>query len=98
MDIEPFWRRGETAPTVGIVAWEKDYQLTAELPRMEEKDVELKAINDVMTIKAEKTEEKDEKKKDYYLLNVATAPSSGPSRCPMAWMPTRLRRTARRAF
>lgn len=66
-DVEPFWRRGPTAPAVDIVEREKDYQITAELPGMEEKDVELKVANGVMTIKGEKKEEKEEKKKDYYL-------------------------------
>jgi HSP20 family protein len=66
-DIEPFWRRGGTAPAVDIVEREKDYQVTAELPGMEEKDVEVKVTDDVMTIKGEKKEEKEEKKKDYYL-------------------------------
>ena len=66
-DIEPFWRRGVTAPAVDIVEREKDYQVAAELPGMEEKDVEVKVTDDVMTIKGEKKAEKEEKKKDYYL-------------------------------
>ena len=66
-DIEPFWRRRATAPAVDIVEREKDYQLTAELPGLEEKDIELNVTDDVMTIKGEKKEEKEEKKKDYYL-------------------------------
>ncbi len=66
-DIEPFWRRGVTAPVVDIVEREKDYQVAAELPGIEEKDVEVKVTDDVMTIKGEKKEEKEEKKKDYYL-------------------------------
>ena len=67
-DIEPFWRRGVTAPAVDIVEREKDYQIAAELPGMEEKDVEVKVTNDVMTIKGEKKEEKEEKGKDYYRM------------------------------
>jgi HSP20 family protein len=66
-DIEPFWRRGITTPAVDIVEREKDYQVAAELPGMEEKDVEVKVTDNVMTIKGEKKEEKEEKKKDYYL-------------------------------
>ncbi len=34
---------------------------------MEEKDVELKIVHDMLTIKGEKKEQKEEKKKDYYL-------------------------------
>ena len=67
LNIEPFWRRGATAPAVDIVERDKDYQITAELPGMEEKDVELKVANDMVTITGEKKEAKEEKKKDYYL-------------------------------
>ncbi len=67
LDIVPFGRRATTTPAVDIVEREKDYQITAEMPGMEEKDVELKVANDVMTIKGEKKEEKEEKKKDYHL-------------------------------
>lgn len=66
-DVEPFWRRGITAPAIDMAEREKDYLLTAELPGMEEKDIELKVTNDVLTIKGEKKEEKDEKKQDYHL-------------------------------
>ncbi len=67
IEMEPFWRRGAATPMVDVVEREKDYQLTAELPGMEEKDIELKVSKDVMTIKGEKKEEKEEKKKDYYM-------------------------------
>lgn len=66
-DAETMWRRSATSPAVDIVEREKDFQIAAELPGMEEKDVELKVANGVMTIKGEKKEEKEEKKKDYYL-------------------------------
>ena len=66
-EIEPFWRRRVATPTVDIVERDKDYQLIAELPGMEEKDIELKLTRDMMSIKGEKKEEKEEKKKDYYL-------------------------------
>jgi HSP20 family protein len=46
---------------------EKAYELTAELPGIEEKNVDVKVANGVLTIKGEKQEEKEEKKKDYYL-------------------------------
>jgi HSP20 family protein len=34
---------------------------------MDEKNIEVKVANDTLTIKGEKQEEKEEKKKDYYL-------------------------------
>jgi HSP20 family protein len=69
-DIEPFWRREAAwggAPSVDIVEKDKAYEITAELPGMDEKNVEVKLVNGGLTIKGEKQEEKEEKKKDYYL-------------------------------
>ena len=42
------------------------YQITAELPGLDEKDVEVTVADGVLTIKGEKSAEKEEKKKDYY--------------------------------
>jgi HSP20 family protein len=69
-DLEPFWRGELTfgkAPAVDIAEKEKEYEITAELPGMEEKDIDVKFANGMLTIKGEKKEEKEEKKKDYYL-------------------------------
>ncbi len=68
--VEPFWRREATwvaAPAVDVAETEKAYEITAELPGMAEKDVELKLANGVLTIKGEKHEEKEEKKKGYHV-------------------------------
>jgi len=69
-DIEPLWRREfkwAASPAVDIVEKEKAYEVTAELPGMDEKSIEVKLVNGDLTIKGEKQEEKEEKKKDYYL-------------------------------
>jgi HSP20 family protein len=69
-DIEPFWKRElalAATPAVDIVEKEKAYEVTAELPGMDEKNIEVKLANGGLTIKGEKQEEKEEKKKDYYL-------------------------------
>ena len=68
--FEPLWRREaawEAAPAVDVVESEKAYEITAELPGMDEKNIEVKVANGTLTIKGEKQEEKEEKKKDYYL-------------------------------
>jgi HSP20 family molecular chaperone IbpA len=54
-------------PAVDIADTEKAYEITAELPGMDEKNVEVKFSNGVLTIKGEKKEEKEEKNKDYHL-------------------------------
>ena len=56
-----------TMPAVDVVESEKAYEVTAELPGMDEKNVEVKVVNGDLTIKGEKQKEKEEKKKDYYL-------------------------------
>jgi HSP20 family protein len=69
-DVEPFWRREwslATMPAVDIVENDKAYEVTADLPGMDEKNIEVKVANGTLTIKGEKKEEKEEKRKDYYL-------------------------------
>jgi HSP20 family protein len=69
-DVTPFFRREwsfAATPAVDIVEKADAYELTAELPGMDDKDIEVKFANGGLTIKGEKQEEKEEKKKDYYL-------------------------------
>jgi HSP20 family protein len=69
-DLQPFWR-GEVgwgkAPAVDIAENEKAYEITAELPGMDESNIDVKFSDGTLTIKGEKKDEKEEKKKDYYL-------------------------------
>jgi HSP20 family protein len=55
------------APAVDVSETDKAYEITAELPGMDEKNVEVKLANGVLTIKGEKRDEKEEKRKDYYM-------------------------------
>ena len=68
-NIEPFWHPESwmTVPAVDFVETEKGYELTADLPGLDEKEVEVKIAGGVLTIKAEKEEEKEETKKDFHL-------------------------------
>ena len=66
--VEPFWKRELTwaaTPAVDIAESDKSYEITAELPGMDEKNIEVKLSNGSLTIRGEKQEEKEEKKKDY---------------------------------
>lgn len=68
--VEPFWRAGDLTavmPAIDIAEKENAYEVTAELPGMEDKDIELKMVNGSMVISGNKKEETEEKKKDYYL-------------------------------
>jgi HSP20 family protein len=55
------------APAVDVAQKDKEYEITAELPGMDEKDIEVKLANNTLTIKGEKREEKEEREKDYYV-------------------------------
>ena len=54
-------------PAVDVAESDRAYKVHAELPGIDEKNVEVKVTDGVLTIKGEKQEEKEEKKKDYYL-------------------------------
>jgi HSP20 family protein len=69
LDIDPLWRRTGDASLLAIDVVEKSdaYTITAELPGLDEKDIEVSVADDVLTIKGEKKEEKEQKDKNYYL-------------------------------
>ena len=67
-EMEPFWRR-EAAwePEVDIIEKNGAYEVIAELPGIDEKNIEVKLSNGNLFIKGEKQEEKEAKEKGYYL-------------------------------
>jgi HSP20 family protein len=69
-DAEPLWR-GEmtfgTVPAVDVVENGNAYKVTAELPGLSEKDIDVRFVDGVLTIKGEKQEEKEDKSEDYYV-------------------------------
>jgi HSP20 family protein len=69
-DLESFWSRGgmrSSAPAVDIVERDKAYEMSVELPGTDEKDIELKLANDMLTIRGERKDEREEQKRDYRL-------------------------------
>lgn len=69
-DIEPFWERrlGDFSPSVDVTENDKEVKVSAELPGMDDKDIEVSLSKDSLTIKGEKREEKEDKGKDYYRM------------------------------
>jgi HSP20 family protein len=68
-DAEPFpgsQSMLSSIPAVDVTETDKAYEITAQLPGMDEKSVELKLANGVLSIKAEKHDEKREEKNGYY--------------------------------
>jgi HSP20 family protein len=58
---------GMAIPDIDIVEAEKEYRIVAELPGMSQGDVDLSVSGDVLTIKGEKKEQKEEKGENYHL-------------------------------
>lgn len=64
--LERDWTKKVAArPAVDITESEKAYEITAELPGLDEKNIEVNVADGQLTIKGEKKEETEEKKKDY---------------------------------
>ncbi len=66
--LERGWpKQFAAAPAVDVTETDKAYEITAELPGMDEKNVEVSLSDGGITIKGEKKEETEEKQKDYYV-------------------------------
>jgi HSP20 family protein len=68
--VEPFGKKfGEFVPKVDVTETEKALTVTAELPGLDEKDVEVSVSKDnILTLKGQKKVEKEDKEGDYYHL------------------------------
>jgi HSP20 family protein len=69
-DVDNFWRRDlafPVTPAMDIVEKGNAFELTAELPGLDAKNIELSLSDDVLTVKGEKKEEKEETTKDRYV-------------------------------
>ncbi len=68
-DIEPFWSPESwmTVPAIDFVEHDKAFEVHADLPGMDEKDVSVQVAGGVLTIKGEKHDDREEKKPDFHL-------------------------------
>jgi HSP20 family protein len=64
----PSFGTRELMPSVDLTETDKEIEITAELPGLEEKDVQINLADNVLTIKGEKKAEKEEKDKSYRLV------------------------------
>jgi HSP20 family protein len=55
-------------PRIDVSETDSELKIEAELPGVEEKDIEIVLSDGRLTIKGEKKQEKEEKKKDYHLV------------------------------
>jgi len=58
---------GMAAPDVDVSETDKGYEVVADLPGMEQDDINVELKDDVLTLSGEKTEEREETKKNYHL-------------------------------
>jgi HSP20 family protein len=59
---------GTLTPRMDMSETDKEIEITAELPGLEEKDVQLNVADNILTIRGEKKNQREEKEKDYHLL------------------------------
>jgi HSP20 family protein len=71
LDWDPFRRiekvTGLLMPDVDVTETDSELCIMAELPGMEEKDVEIELSGSQLTVRGEKKEEREETKKDYHV-------------------------------
>jgi len=64
----PFAGDGALSPSIDVSETDKALEVTAELPGVEEKDIDVTLSDGLLTIKAEKKSEKESKEKTYHLV------------------------------
>ena len=60
------WGTQELVPSIDVTETDKQIDITAELPGLEEKDVQINVADNILTIRGEKKAEKEEKDKQYH--------------------------------
>jgi HSP20 family protein len=56
------------APRVDVEETEKEIMVRADLPGVDPKDVDIQVVDNVLTVRGEKKEQKEEKKKNYHRM------------------------------
>jgi len=74
-DIEPAWRYessfGFAAPAIDVTEGDNAYTISAELPGLEAKDLDVSISGDMLVIKGEKQQQKEQKDKNYHMTERA---------------------------
>ncbi len=67
--FRPFEERWDVfSPRIDMVEGDKEIKVSAELPGMDEKDIDISLSHDVLTIRGEKKEEEEYRGKNYYRM------------------------------
>ena len=67
-DTEPAWRSSFSfsTPAIDMSEDEKAYKISAELPGIDAKDIDVSVTGDMLVLKGEKRQEKEEKDQNYH--------------------------------
>ena len=67
-DVEAPWRSSFSfsTPAIDMSEDEKTYKISAELPGMDAKDVDVSVTGDMLVLRGEKRQEEEEKDKNYH--------------------------------
>ena len=63
----PSFGARDLMPSIDVTETDKEFEIIAELPGLEEKDVQINLADNIITIKGEKKAEKEESKEGYQL-------------------------------
>jgi HSP20 family molecular chaperone IbpA len=80
------------APRVDVRETDQEVEVIAELPGMDEGDIDVSVSQGMLTIRGEKKSEREEQDEAMFCASAASAGSSGSCRCPMASTSTLPRR------
>ncbi|HIE11661.1 MAG TPA: Hsp20/alpha crystallin family protein [Kiritimatiellae bacterium] len=68
-------RRGRTwdamVPNVDVSETDKEVEVKADLPGLDQKDIEVTLDENILTIRGERKDEREERRRDYYLMERA---------------------------
>jgi HSP20 family protein len=62
------WPRGGAMPDIDVAETDKEIQVTAELPGVDVKDVDVTLANGMLSIKGEKRSERDERNAEFHVI------------------------------
>ena len=87
-DWEPGWETlevgGEWAPKIDLSETRDAYVVRAEIPGVEQKDIQVSLQNELLTIKGEKAKEKEEKDEHYHRMERSYGGFARAMRLPAA--------------
>jgi HSP20 family protein len=85
--------RAAMTPSIDVGETDSELKIDVDLPGVEEKDVDVVISDNVLTVKGEKKAEREEKKKDFHLVERSYGSFSRSLTLPFAVDPTKAKAT-----